>query len=199
MKWYCVCTCGLFVFQIRFQFCRIARLISLWLYPFCLKTCLRCYSSSLRLSASHSLRARRTSALGGAKTWRGVKISARVGFLCIVWPSVPSSLLVTRTFKKDKAPFCSIFIVNLMFSWIPFRCFWNSCNTRFPCGHTTKVLSTYLYQQIGLCIAVLMAVCSRCSMFCHYRRQRGSYGHSVLLSEKKIHHKENTCLLVLVC
>jgi hypothetical protein len=83
--------------------------------------------------------------------------------------------------------------VDLIFSWIPFRCFRNSCNTRFPCGHTTKVSSTYPYQRVGLCIAALMAVCSKCSMlkFAINGVRGESYGHSVLLSEKTISHKKN--------
>lgn len=47
---------------------------------------------------------------------------------------------------------------------IHFKCSRNPCNASFLCGHTTQVLSTYLYQWIGLFIAVKMAVFLRCSV-----------------------------------
>ena len=45
-----------------------------------------------------------------------------------------------------------------MFFWVPFRCFRNPCNGSFPCSCITKVSSMFLYQWVGLFIAVLMSL-----------------------------------------
>jgi hypothetical protein len=42
-----------------------------------------------------------------------------------------------------------------MFGWILFRCFRKSCSSLFPCGHTTNMSSTYLYQLAGFFIGRL--------------------------------------------
>jgi hypothetical protein len=104
-----------------------------------------------------------------------------------MWPIVPSKFLVTRTSRKGKAALSFLSIVKLMFWWIPFRRFGNSCSSYFPCRHTTEVLSMYLHQRIALFTAVLVALCSKsstASTSLPLPAPGESYGLSVLLLVK---------------
>src|SRR5215475_11137351 len=65
--------------------------------------------------------------------------------------------------RKGRCPCSSISIVNCMSLWIPFRWFRKSVSFSFPCGQMAKVSSTYLYQQVGLCVARFIALVSKTS------------------------------------
>jgi hypothetical protein len=82
--------------------------------------------------------------------------SVCVDFLYTVCPSVPASVLLTRTSRNGKVLFCSVSIVNSMLLWILFRCCRKSCRSSFPCDHTTNISSTYLYHVAGYLIAALL-------------------------------------------
>jgi hypothetical protein len=81
-------------------------------------------------------------------------------FLYTLWPIVPSTCLFTSTVRDDGKALLFSVSVNLMFCWILFRNSRNLQSSSAPCGCTTKLLSIYLNQWVGLCCLVLSTVSS---------------------------------------
>jgi hypothetical protein len=128
----------------------------------------RWWISASRLPVSQSVLACRTNAVSTAcfcaGWWSDLACSYSsiwVDFPYTECPSDPSGLLLTRTSKKGKLPFCSTSIVNLMFGWMLFRCCRKPCSSFLPCGHTTNMSSSYLYYRIGFLVAEFIAYCSK--------------------------------------
>jgi hypothetical protein len=105
----------------------------------------------LRLSVSQSILAHQTSVVSTTcfcARWYS-DLACRYSSVCTECPSDPSGLLLFRTSKNGKLPFCSISIVNVMVGWMLFRCCRKPCGSFLPCGHTTDVPSSYLYHHVG--------------------------------------------------
>ena len=158
-------------FGFSFTWCR-AYLMSQLVYPFCWRVCLRCYMSSLRVSASLSMPAPCNSMAVTAcffARWCSDLAWDRglcVGFLYTACPSEPSSHLVTRMSRKGEAPFFFICIANLMFWWIPFRFLRKSCNLSFLSSHKLNVLSCTWTSELAFWLLFLCVVF--CIEACHY-------------------------------
>jgi hypothetical protein len=93
-----------------------------------LKNAFQMMNFSSRLSVSQSVVARQTNVISTAcfcARWCSDLAcrysSVWVDFIYTERPSDPSGLLLSRTSKKGKLPFCSTSIVNLMFGWMLFR------------------------------------------------------------------------------
>ena len=66
--------------------------------------------------------------------------------------------------RNGRWPSSSVSIVNCILLCSPLRWFRNSISFSCPWGQMTKVLSTYLYQHTGLCVACSTAFFSKSCM-----------------------------------